>query len=72
MYIFELIVNAFKSKKYHRFEYSEQSVAGVGEDFENCEHCFLPLDSSNTMFACKYCGFVVPREKLKDKNIFRK
>jgi len=72
MYIFELIVNAFKSKKYHRFEYSEPSFSGVDDEAENCEHCFLPLDSSNEVFACKYCGLVVPREKLKDKNIFRK
>ncbi len=71
MYIFELIVNAFKSKKYRRFEYSAPNEEKIEDDVENCEHCFLPLDSSNTMFACKYCGLVVPREKLKDKNIFR-
>ena len=71
MYIFELIVNAFKSKKYNRFEYSETENTAPVDDVENCEHCFLPLDSTNTMFACKYCGLVVPREKLKDKNIFR-
>ncbi len=70
MYIFELIVNAFKSKKYNKFEYSEDTPKIV-DDSADCEHCFLPLDSTNTMFACKYCGLVVPREKLKDKNIFR-
>lgn len=71
MYIFELIVDAFKSKKYRQFEYSEPQDADITDEDSNCEHCFLPLDSSNTTFACKYCGLVVPREKLKDKNIFR-
>lgn len=72
MYIFELIVNAFKSKKYNRFEYTESDSGKNSPDTDECDHCFLPLDSTNTLFACKFCGLVVPREKLKDKNIFRK
>lgn len=71
MYILELLANAFKSKKYHRFEYSESVNSDSDVKVDDCEHCFLPLDSTNTMFACKYCGLIVPLEKLKDKNIFR-
>ncbi len=73
MYIFELIANAFKSKKYRRFEYSDEqnSTKYITDETENCEHVFLPIDSTNTMFACKYCGYMVSKDKLKDRNIFR-
>ena len=43
MYIFELLANAFKSKKYRRFEYAdEQNEARyLAEETENCEHEIL-------------------------------
>lgn len=69
MYIFELLAQIFK-KKENLNTYNPLDIEENMEDDENCEHLFLPLDSSNTMFACKYCGLVVPKEKLKNKNIF--
>ena len=70
MYIFELLFKAFKSKKYinQSFNPLDKEELNLAED---CEHLFLPLDSSNELFACKYCGIVVERDKLKDRNIFR-
>ena len=72
MYIFELIAQAFrkKDKPIQNYDPLETNEEDFIEDSENCEHLFLPLDSSNTMFACKYCGLVVPKDKLKNKNIF--
>lgn len=73
MYIIELIVQLFKKKK-HLSNNSFDPLNSSNEEFddsENCEHLFLPLDSSNTLFACKYCGTILPKEKLKDRNIFR-
>lgn len=72
MYIFELIAQVFKKKNYNKTTYDPLDiVSGKPEDdSQDCEHLFLPLDSTNTMFACKYCGLIVPREKLKNKNIF--
>lgn len=73
MYILELLFNAFKSKKYikNAFNPAENNPDGLILSPQDCEHLFLPLDSSNEMFACKYCGLVVEKEKLKDRNIFR-
>ncbi|MCM1338521.1 MAG: hypothetical protein NC191_02490 [Muribaculaceae bacterium] len=72
MYILELIIRAFKKKSASKpipvFELQDSNIENLGED--DCEHLFLPLDSSNQLFACKYCGLVVPKEKLKNKNIF--
>ncbi len=71
MYIFELIAQAFKKKKsFNNYDPIQSSQNYIEEDSETCNHLFMPLDSSNTMFACKYCGLVVPKEKLKNKNIF--
>lgn len=72
MYIFELLVNIFNKKRNLKedipsYEYNE---AGLEENSDDCEHLFLPLDSSQEYFACKYCGLVVPKDKLKNKNIF--
>ena len=72
MYIFELLIKAFKKKTKNKDVYNPMNI---DEEFtepnsEECEHLFLPLDSSNEYFACKYCGVVVPKEKLKNKNIF--
>ena len=72
MYIFELLVNAFKSKKSRKsFNPLEEAPQDLNIAPEDCEHLFLPLDSSNELFACKYCGIVVGKDKLKDRNIFR-
>ena len=73
MYIFELVAQLFKKKKYlpqNSFDPLTQEPEEFDES-ENCNHMFLPLDSSNTLFACKYCGLIMPREKLKDRNLFR-
>ncbi len=73
MYIFELITRLIKGKKFVRHNlYSpvSENPDGLVENSENCEHLFLPLDSSNTIFACKYCGLIASKEQLKNKNIF--
>jgi len=71
MYIFELIAQVLKPKKKKMISYNPMlQEDDIIEKSEDCDHLFMPLDSSNTMFACKYCGLVVPAEKLKNKNIF--
>lgn len=72
MYIIELLLQAFKRKKKNDKidDYNPMISESIEEDSDTCDHLFMPLDSSNTMFACKYCGLVVPKEKLKNKNIF--
>ena len=73
MYIFELLFKTFKKNKRNKFEEFEPIMAntdGLIEDSQTCQHLFMPLDSSNEMFACKHCGLIVPKEHLKNKNIF--
>lgn len=73
MYIIELLFNALKKRKKKFLQEFEPIVAntdGLIEDSQDCNHLFMPLDSTNEMFACKHCGIVVQKEKLKNKNIF--
>ena len=47
------------------------------EDIENqedlnCEHIFLPIDSTGEILACSKCGDLKKRSDLKDKNIFKR
>ncbi len=71
MYLFELITKYIKGKKYTR---NVDFDPFAQEDIENsseCEHIFLPIDSTGEILACSKCGLVVNKKDLKDKNIFK-
>jgi hypothetical protein len=68
MYIIELIIKYLKGKKYttkNKYNPIEIIPDGLEEKPEDCEHLFMPLDSSEEIFGCKYCGLVVSKENLK-------
>lgn len=64
MYIFELIFQAFKNKKSIKNSYNPLETNSEDASEDNCEHLFLPIDSTNTIFACKHCGIIVPKKKF--------
>jgi len=70
MYLFELITKYIKGKKYKK----ESNYDPFAEDIpeEECEHVFLPLDSTGEVLACSKCGLVVNKKDLKDVNIFKR
>ena len=67
MYIIEILIKIFKGKKYKKLipEYTQTIDGNLIEDPDDCEHLFMPLDESKEYFACKNCGIVVSKEKLK-------
>lgn len=68
MYIFEWITKFIKGKTYKpsvRTDYITSDGEDLLENPDECEHVFMPLDSSEEFFACKYCGIVVSKENLK-------
>ncbi len=71
MYFIELLVKKFRKNKQssETFNPLEQNIE---ENSEACEHIFMPIDSTGEILACRNCGFVVERNKLKDINFFRK
>lgn len=70
MYFIELIVNKFLKKKQEE-TFNPLSSENEEEDYENCEHIFMPIDSTGEILACSKCGLVVNKKDLKKQNIFK-
>ena len=70
MYFIELLVKKFQKKKNNEDTYNPLNEDTPQE--ENCEHVFMPIDSTGEVLSCRNCGLVVKREDLKDINFFRK
>lgn len=70
MYIFELLTK-WINKKYVPPKRNFDPFAQDEID-EDCEHIFLPIDSTGEVLACSKCGLVVNKSDLKDKNIFKR
>ena len=70
MYFIELLVKKFQKKRNNEDSYNPLNEDTSQE--ENCEHVFLPIDSTGEVLSCRNCGLVVKREDLKDINFFRK
>lgn len=64
MYIFELIAQIFRKNKNN---ITSSNNINVNEEDEECNHLFLPVDSTNTVFACKHCGMIITNDKLNNK-----
>ncbi|MBQ8168475.1 hypothetical protein IJZ97_03570 [bacterium] len=70
MYFIELLVKKFKKKEVLQDSYDPMKEDESEE--ENCEHVFMPIDSTGEILSCRNCGLVVNRKDLKDINFFRK
>ena len=68
MYIIELIGKIFTHKK-EKPSYDPIADGGQ-EDYEGCEHVFMPVDSTGEILSCTNCGLLVKRCELKNKNFF--
>lgn len=68
MYIFEWVTQFIKGKTYKpnvRTNYIPSDGEDLLENPNDCEHVFMPLDSNNELFACKYCGIIINHKNLK-------
>ena len=73
MYFIELIVNAILNRKKNKQKSDtdfDPMQENFEEDYESCEHIFMPIDSNGDILACRNCGLVVNRKDLKNKNFF--
>lgn len=72
MYIFELICRYINKKRTPAKTYDPlESQDKQEDDSTNCEHIFMPIDSTGEILACSKCGLVVRKKDLKKKNIFK-
>lgn len=68
MFIFEWITKFIKGKNYKRtvrIDFIPSDGEDLLENPNECEHVFMPLDSSEEVFGCKYCGMIIRKENLK-------
>lgn len=71
MYFIELIIKKYFQKKEKTIYDSAQDEQET--EYENCEHTFMPIDSTGETLSCTKCGILFKREELekyKNKNFF--
>lgn len=68
MYFIELIIKKLTQKK-EKPSYNPMN-SEIPQEYEACEHVFMPLDSTNETLSCTKCGIIVKRSELKNKNFF--
>lgn len=78
MYFIELLVKYFKKDRFTEVLDEHDKNAAMNplenipeEEFEpNCEHIFMPIDSTGEVLACSKCGLVVNKKDMRYKNFF--
>ena len=57
MYFIEKILKLLLKPKKKRINYTPQ-------DIDNCEHVFMPIDSSGEYLACTKCGKLIKKDNF--------
>ncbi|OGH97484.1 MAG: hypothetical protein A2287_05735 [Candidatus Melainabacteria bacterium RIFOXYA12_FULL_32_12] len=69
MYIFEIIAKFLRDRKIKQGFLQEIETE---ENYEDCEHVYLAIDSTKDYLACTKCGHVIKNTyKPEKKNIFK-
>ncbi len=69
MYIFELIYKLFHKEKKDLEEFNYDPLnQQLMDDYERCDHEFMPVDSTGETLACIKCGFIVKRNNINEVN----
>lgn len=69
MFIIEFIAkNLFKKKEAPIYDPLQE--AGI-EDYESCEHTFMPIDSTGETLSCTKCGTLAKKSELEEKSYFK-
>jgi len=73
MYILELIIKKLTQRlEKPTYDPMQEGEVNENEDYEACEHTFMPIDSTRETLSCTKCGFLVKKSELKNKNFFMK
>lgn len=68
MYFIEFIIKKLTQRK-EKPEYNPLEKDET-QNYEACEHTFMPVDSTGETLSCTKCGFLAKRSELKNKNFF--
>lgn len=64
MFIIEYIIKKLTKKKAQP-EYNP--TATEQQDYEGCEHVYMPIDSAGETLSCTKCGTLCMKSELKDE-----
>lgn len=69
MYIIEKIIKLYKKLKKEdiQMQFPTDTDNAELEDVLTCKHLFLPIDSTNRIFACAKCGYLITKNRLNEK-----
>lgn len=70
MYLIEFIIKKLTQKKEKQFY--NPLTENESDEYENCDHIFMPIDSTGEILSCTKCGTIKKRKELKSKNFFIK
>jgi len=70
MYIFELLFKLIKKRGKKKTSLYNPLENPSIEESEQCEHSFMPLDSTGETLACIKCGFIVKKENINKDNYY--
>ncbi len=63
MFIIEYIIKKFTKKP----QSSYNPTATEEKDYEDCEHVYMPVDSTGETLSCTKCGTLCKKSDLKDE-----
>lgn len=64
MYFIEYIVKKFSKKK---VEPVYNPTSNEEKNYEDCEHVYMPIDSTGETLSCTKCGTLRKKSDLKDE-----
>lgn len=64
MFIIEYIIKKLTKKK-EKPEYNPTAMQE--KDYEECEHVYMPIDSTGETLSCTKCGILCMKSELKDE-----
>ena len=79
MFFIEAICKYLKKDRFTEIinEHDEQESKNplesipIEDESADCEHIFMPVDSTGEILACTKCGELKHKKDLKDQNFFR-
>lgn len=64
MFLIEYIVKKLSKKKE---ESSYNPISSEEREYEDCEHIYMPVDSTGETLSCTKCGTLCKKSDLKDE-----
>lgn len=70
MYFIEILRKILNNKSMFNIILNKKLKKETDDSIENpesCEHLFVPIDKTNTIYACYKCGFIIKGKPKKEQ-----